>query len=87
MKRLSFLHCVFLPTFLRLIGHKCMGLPLTLYSVQLIYMSVSVSVSDGFDYVSFVILSEARECDFSSSVLLSQDYFGYSGSFAFLCKV
>ena len=50
-------------------------------------MSVSVSVSDGFDYVSFVILSEARECDFSSSVLLSQDYFGYSGSFVFSSKL
>ena len=30
-----------------------------------------------FDFCSFVVYSEARECNFSSSVFLSQDCFGY----------
>jgi len=36
-----------------------------------------------FDYYSFVVWSEARDCDISSSVLFSQYCFGYSGSFVF----
>ena len=35
------------------------------------------------DYYSFLIQSEAREGDFSCSVLPSQDCFGHSGSFVF----
>ena len=50
-------------------------------------MSISMSVSDGFDYGSFIIFSEGIECDFYSSVLLSQDYFHYSGSFVFSSKL
>ena len=34
-----------------------------------------------FDYYSFLIQSAIRKCDVSSFVLLSQDCFGYSGSF------
>jgi len=34
-----------------------------------------------FDYYSFVIWFEIRECDGSSFALLSQNYFGYLGSF------
>ena len=36
-----------------------------------------------FDYSSFVVKSEVREPDSSSSIFLSEDCFGYSGSFVF----
>ena len=55
-------------------------------SVPLIYMFVFVQVPYCFDYCSFVIYSEVRENNSSSSVLLHQDCFDYSGSFVFLCK-
>ena len=50
-----------------------------LYSVPLIYVSLFMPVMYCFDDCSFVV----RECDSSSSVLLSQDCFGYSGSSVF----
>lgn len=40
-------------------------------------------VSHCVDYCSFLIQSEAREGDFSCSVLPSQDCFGHSGTFCF----
>ena len=46
-------------------------------------MSISVPVPYCFDYYSFVVQSEVREHDTSSSVFLSQDCFGYSGSLNF----
>ena len=55
-------------------------------SVPLIYMFVFVQVPYSFDYCSFFIYSEVRENNSSSSVLLHQHCFDYSGSFAFLCK-
>ena len=36
-----------------------------------------------FDYCSLVAQSKVRECDSSTSVLLSQDCVGYLGSFVF----
>ena len=39
------------------------------------------------DYCSFVVQSEVREPDSSSSVFPSQDCFGYSGSFVFPYKL
>ena len=51
------------------------------YPVPLIYISVFVPVPYCFDDFSFVVWSEVSEPDSSSSVFLSQDYFGYSGSF------
>ena len=50
-----------------------------LYSILLISVSVFVPVPYCFDYFSFVVSSEVREYDSSSFVLLSQDYFVYSG--------
>ena len=44
------------------------------YSVPLIYVSVFLSVPYFFDYCSFVVQSEVREHDSSSSILLSQEY-------------
>ena len=47
----------------------------------MIYSSTFVSVPYCFDDYSFVVWSEVREPDFSSSIFLSQDSFGYLGSF------
>jgi len=46
-----------------------------------------VSVPNYFDYYSFEVYSEVRDLDCSSSILLSQDYFGRLGSFVFPCKI
>ena len=58
------------------------------YPVLLIYMSISVFalISYWFDYCSFLVYSEVREPDSSSSFIISQDFFGYSGSFVFSYK-
>lgn len=65
----------------KLTDHICVGLFLAPYSVLLIYMSVFVLVPYCFNYDSFVIEFEIRECDASSVVLLSQVCFGYLGVF------
>ena len=49
----------------------------------LVYISGFVPVPCCLDDCSFVVLSEERKGDSSSSILLSQDCFGYSGSFVF----
>ena len=51
-----------------------------LYVVALVYISVFVPVPYCLDDCSFVVYSEVRKVDSSSSVLLSQDCFGYSES-------
>ena len=51
-----------------------------LYSVLLIYMSVFKPIPYYFDYYSFVIKFEIRRHN-ASSFVLSQDCFGYLGSF------
>ena len=45
------------------------------YPVPLIYISVFVPVPYHLDYYSFVVESEVRDPDSSSSVFLSQDCF------------
>ena len=57
------------------------------YSVPLIYISVFVPVPYCLDDCSFVEESEVRQVDSSSSILLSQDYFGYSRFFVFPYKL
>ena len=57
------------------------------YPVPLIYISVFVPVPYCLDYCSSVVQSEVREPDSSNSVFLSQDCFGYSGSFVFPYKL
>ena len=49
--------------------------------VHVFYISVFVPVSFYFADYNFVIYSEVRESDYSSSIFLSQDCVGYSGSF------
>ena len=56
--------------------------PLSVVSFA-IYISVFVPVPYCLDDCSFVVQSEVRKVDSSSSILLSQDCFGYSGSFVF----
>ena len=52
------------------------------YLVPLISISVFVPVPYCLDDCSFVVYPEVRKVDSSSSIL-SQDCFGYSGSFVF----
>ena len=52
------------------------------YSVPLIYISVFVPVPYCLDDCGFVVESEVKQVG-SSSILLSQDYFGYLRFFVF----
>ena len=56
------------------------------YFVPLIYMSVFVPVPYCLDDCGFVVEAEVRQVDSSSSILLSQDCFGYSRFFVFPYK-
>ena len=56
------------------------------YFVPLTYISVFVSIPYCLDDYSFVVQSEIRKVDSSSSIL-SQDCFGYLGSFVFPYKL
>jgi len=51
------------------------------YFVLLIYISVFVPVPYCLDDCGFVVEPEVRQADSSSSILLSQDCFGYSRFF------
>ena len=59
----------------------------TSYSAPLIYISVFVPVSYCLDNCGFVVKPEVRQVDSSSSILLSQDCFGYSRFFVFPYKL
>ena len=65
------LSIVYLCLFIIYIDHKCVGLCGALYSVPLIYASVSVTVPCLFHYCSFIVQAEIREHDTSSFVLFS----------------
>ena len=61
-----------------------MGLFLGFLSCSIgLFFSVFVRVPYCLDDYSFVVQCEVRKVDSSSSILLSQDYFGYLGSFVF----
>ena len=53
------------------------------YLVPLVSIPVFVPVPHYLDDCNFVVYSEVRKVDSSSSILLSQDCFGYSGSLVF----
>ena len=81
LRRLPFLHCIFL-------------LPLSkirwiylwaFYFVPLMYISVFVPVPYSLDDCGFVVEPEVRQVDSSSSILLSQDCFGFLSFFFFFC--
>ena len=80
LKRLSFLHCVFLPPLSKI---RCPQVCGFIYFVPLIYISVFVPVPYCLDDCSFAVQSEVRQVDSSSSILISQGCFGYSRFFVF----
>ena len=53
------------------------------YLVPLVYIYIFVPVPYYLDDCSFVVQSVVRKVDSSSSILVFQDCFGYSGSFVF----
>ena len=57
------------------------------YIVALVYISVFVPVLYCLDDCSFVVYSEVRKVDSFSSILFSQDGFGYSESLVFPYKL
>ena len=57
------------------------------YFVPLIYISVFVPVPYCLDDCGFVIELEVRQVDSSSSILLSQDCFGYSRFFCISIQI
>ena len=82
LKRLSFLHYIFLPPLSKIRSPLgAWNYLQAFYFVPLIYIPISVPVPYYLDDYSFVVKSEVRKVDSSSSILLSQDCFGYSGSF------
>ena len=91
LKRLSFIHCIFLPDLSKM---RCQqvhgfisGLSIFFFFFPLICISVFVPVPYCLDDCSFVAQSEVRKVDSSSSILLSQDCFGYSRFFMFPYKL
>ena len=84
LKRLSLPHCILLPPLSKLrypqVHGFISGLSILFHwSIFLFFLPVPYCLDD----CSFVVLSEERKGDSSSSILLSQDCFGYSGSFVF----
>ena len=57
------------------------------YFVQLTDISVFLPVAYCLDECSFIVQPEVKQVDFSSSILLSQDYFGYLRFFVFPYKL
>ena len=84
LKRLSFLHC-----FAHLLWINCpyvWAYILALSSVSLICVAVFIPVPYSLNHYKFVVVIEIREHD-ATSFLLSQGYFGYSGSSVLFCFV
>ena len=82
LKRLSFLHCIFLLP----LSKVSIGAWIYLwafYFVQLIYIFVFVPVPYCLNDCGFVVQPKVRQVDSSSSILLSQACFGYSRLFVF----
>ena len=80
----SFLHVCSCLLCHRWVDQRCLGLLLSFYPGPLIYISVFVSVPYCFVYCSFVLYSEIRAPDSSSSIF--QYCFGYLSSFLFPYK-
>ena len=78
LKRLSFLHCIFLPPLSKIRCPQVRGCicGLSVFLFPLIYISVLVPVPYCLDDCGFVVEPEVRQVDSSSSILLSQDCFG-----------
>ena len=88
LKRLSFLHCIFLPPLSKIRCPSCVDLSLGfLYFSIHFSISVFVLVPYYLDDCGFVVEPKVRQVDSSSSILLSQDCFGFSRFFVFPYKL
>ena len=90
LKRLSFLHCIVLLLIFFVKDKVSIGAWIYLwafYFVSLIYVSVFVPVPYCLGDCGFVVEPEVRQVDSSSSILLSQDCFGYLRLFVFPYKL
>ena len=88
LKKLSFLHCTFLPPLSKISCPLVCGfISGRFIFFPLIYISVFVSVPYCFDDCSFVGYSEVRQVDSSSSILLSQVALVIIGFFVFPYKL
>ena len=86
LKRLSLIHCIFLPPLSQIRCPYVHGF-ISGLSIFLIYISVFVPVPYCLDDCGFVVEPEVRQVDSSSSILLSQDIFGYTRFFVFPYKL
>ena len=84
LKRLSLIHCIFLPPLSKIGAWIYLW---AFYFVPLIYISVFVPVQYCLDDCSFVVGPEVKQVVSSSSILLSQDCFGYSRFFVIPYKL
>ena len=57
------------------------------YSVPLVLLSVLMPITGCFQYCSFVVEFEVRDCDASKSSFIVKDCFGSPGFFAFPYEV
>ena len=94
LNRLSFFHVIFFSFFVKDEVSIAMWVYLwAFYLVPFVYISLCVCVCvcvtvPYFLYdCSFVIKAETKKADSSSSILLSQDWFGYLRSFVFPYKL
>ena len=87
LKRLSLIHCIFLPPLSKIRCPSVRGFISAFYFVPLIYISVFVPVPYRLDDCGFVIEPEVRQVDSSSSILLSQDCFGYLSFFCIFIQI
>ena len=77
LKRLSLIHCIFLPPLSKIVS-ICVSIYLwAFYFVPSIYISLFVPVPYCLDDCGFIVEPEVRQVDSSSSILLSQVCFGY----------
>ena len=78
LKRLSLLHCIFLPSLSEYITTGACGFISTFYPVPLMQISIFVPVPYCFNNCRILVQSDFRDSDSSSSVYLSQNCFCYS---------
>ena len=83
LKRLSLIHYIFLPPLSKIrCPQVCGFIPGLFCSIDL-YFCLCASTTHSLDDCGFVVEPEVKQVDSSSSILLSQDCFGYSRFFVF----
>ena len=76
LKRLSLIHCIFLPPLSKIRYPQVHGFISAFYFVPLIHVSVFVPIPYCLDDCGFLVQPEFRQVDSSISTLLFQDRFG-----------